>query len=73
MTAERPGHLFLHGRIERVVHDAAVVPADYDFSVRGYWEPLLGPERSRHKPAGWGAAVYGRSTVPIERVVHQCG
>src|SRR3954447_2007874 len=64
MTTEHPGHLFLvHGRIESVVHDAAIVPTDVGFSVRDYWEPLLGPNRSRHQPADWGSVGYGRSSV----------
>lgn len=64
MTTEHPGHLFLvHGRIESVVHDAAIVPTDVGFSVRDYWEPLLGPNRSRHQPADWASVGYGRSSV----------
>lgn len=48
------GHVFLaHSRIERVVHDAAIVPTDSEFSVRPYWEELIGAPLEEAKPAAW--------------------
>jgi len=39
------GHLFVvHGRIEGVLHDVAIVPTASDFHVRGYWKPILGED-----------------------------
>lgn len=64
MTADPPGHLFLvHGRIENVVHDAAIVPTDRGFQVREYWAPLLGDNSKRHEPVDWGSSGHGRSPV----------
>lgn len=55
------GHVFLaHGRIEHLVHDAAVVPTAADFHIRRYWEPLLGRRSYEWKPEGW-PAPFGRS------------
>lgn len=49
------GHVFVvHGRIEAVVHDFALVPTSTDFHVRGYWKPVLDEaDPTRLKPDGW--------------------
>lgn len=55
------GHVFLaHGRMEDLVHDAAVVPTAADFHIRRYWEPLLGSRSYSWQPVGWPAS-FGRS------------
>lgn len=46
------GHLFVvHGRIEAVIHDAALIPVDSAFNVNYGWRHLVG-EVTR-PPAGW--------------------
>lgn len=48
------GHVFVvHGRMELIVHDGAIVPTDRSFSVRRYWDALLGTRGSRLKPHDW--------------------
>ena len=38
------GHLFVvHGKIETLVHDAAVIPVDGRLDFNDIWKPLLGP------------------------------
>lgn len=58
-----PGHLFVvHGRIESVVHDAAVVPTSDSMHLRKYWRPLLGGRRREDvMPAGWPGQGWGRA------------
>ena len=54
-----PGHLFVvHGRIESLVHDAAVITTDRDFHVSEQWHPLIG-ERPR-RPDAWDQRQWGR-------------
>lgn len=57
------GHLFVvHGRIESLVHDAAVVPVDEWLNFTPSWRPLLGdvwPSRPARWDVGWGR-VAGR-------------
>lgn len=61
--SRQPGHPFLaYGRMETIVHDAAVVPTDLRFSVRRSWGPLLGRPVERAKPRDW-PATYSRSAV----------
>lgn len=50
--AKHEGHLFiLHGRIESVVHDAALVPVDAAFNLNRGWRELVG--ESPGAPSGW--------------------
>jgi len=56
------GHVFLtHSRLESVVHDASVVPTDRRFSVRPYWQAVLGVPVARSRPREWPTA-FARST-----------
>ncbi|UMG93546.1 SIR2 family protein [Nocardioides sp. TF02-7] len=59
----RGGHVFvLHGRIESVVHDYAIVPTWRDFDVRPYWHPVVGTDDvGRLRPDGWPGEGYGRA------------
>lgn len=55
-----PGHVFVvHGRVEAVVHDAAVVPVGESLEFTDHWRPLLGerdPAPSGDWPGrGWAA------------------
>lgn len=53
------GHLFMvHGRIEDLTHDAAIVPVDEFLSFNRIWGPLLG-ETWPSAPATW-AQGWGR-------------
>jgi hypothetical protein len=56
------GHVFVvNGKIEELVHDAAVVPTDSWFTVEKHWEPLLGGKGKRLEPAGWKGGGFARS------------
>ncbi len=56
------GHLFVvHGRIESVIHDFALVPTSSSFGVRGYWKPVVGAEPERERPVGWPGRGYARA------------
>jgi len=57
------GHVFVvHGRIESVVHDYAIVPTDDRFSLREYWRPVVGKAPTDHiRPEGWPGDGFGRS------------
>lgn len=51
------GHLFVvHGRVEDLVHDAAIVPVDGRLDFNDSWRPLLGefPEAPARWSEGWG-------------------
>jgi hypothetical protein len=52
------GHVFVvHGKIEQLTHDAAVIPVDRRLSFNLIWEPLLGrpwPTAPSTWPEGWG-------------------
>ena len=63
MTDHARGHLFVvHGRIEHVVHDAAVVPTDADFGLEPSWAPVLdGADPDALRPAGWPGRGVGRA------------
>lgn len=51
------GHVFaVHGRIELLRHEAAVVPTGPEFDVSPSWEPLL-DGREHRRPEGWGDGV----------------
>ena len=58
-SPSRGGHVFVaRGVVEKLVHDAVVVPTDKAFSVRKSWWPLLEvttwEEVQALRPAGWG-------------------
>ena len=58
------GHLFVvHGRIEGVLHDVAIVPTASDFHVRGYWKPILGEDTKRWRPPEWPGRGYAKAGV----------
>ena len=86
MSRGSRGHVFVvHGRLETLVHDAAIVPTDDDMSLRPYWFPLLGtsqvadlePEalakdgfgRSADGQPVWFVSVGSRLGLPAEAVV----
>jgi hypothetical protein len=48
------GHVFVvNGRIEKVVHDVAIVPTASNFHIRGYWKPILGEDTGQWRPRRW--------------------
>lgn len=48
------GHLFvLHGLLESVRHDYAIVPTSRYGSLRESWTGLLGDDREAHRPRDW--------------------
>lgn len=48
------GHVFVvHGRLEKIVHDVAVVPTDGEFRVEADFGALLGASPEEQRPAGW--------------------
>lgn len=60
------GHVFLvHGRMQDVVHDAAVVSVGARFNPRDHWLDLLGRNQDpqRHKPENWANKPYAQSRV----------
>ena len=65
------GQVFVaHGRIESVVHDAAVVPLGADRAFTGHWRPLLGHDEPA-PGAGWderGWAASDREGLWLIRV-----
>lgn len=67
-TQRADGHVFLiHGRVESVVHDYALIPTSSSFGIRGYWKPVLGATPEEWKPRGWPrggqAKASGRDDV----------
>lgn len=61
------GHVFVvHGLIEQVVHDAAVIPVDDAFDFNCYWEPLVGEQPA--KPPQWKERGWGRIVDAPDRV-----
>lgn len=53
--ARRGGHVFaVHGRIELLRHEAAVVPTGPEFGFSPTWRALVGGDVEAHRPAGWG-------------------
>lgn len=68
MPADSPpqahsGHVFVvHGRLECVTHDAALVPTDDELELEATWGPLLDhtPVEAL-RPTGWSGEGYGRS------------
>ena len=67
IAASRGGHLFVvHGRIEGVLHDVAILPTASRFRIRKYWKPILGEDNERWRPRGWPrdyAKARGREDV----------
>ncbi|GAA1915476.1 SIR2 family protein [Nocardioides marmoribigeumensis] len=60
MTAA--GHVFVvHGRIENLTHDVAVLPTSTKFSFRPYWHPILSTNTEQWRPDGWPAAGFARA------------
>src|SRR3954454_23903747 len=56
------GHVFVvHGRIEKVVHDVAIVPTASNFHIRGYWRPILGEDTDQWRPKGWPGRGYAKA------------
>ncbi|HEU4568926.1 MAG TPA: SIR2 family protein, partial [Marmoricola sp.] len=57
------GHLFLvHGRVESLVHDAALVPTNDAFDIEPTWRPVLEMEDpARLRPPGWPREGSGRA------------
>lgn len=56
------GHVFVvHGRIEKVVHDVAIVPTNTDFHIRKYWWPTLGENTDQWRPQGWPGRGYAKA------------
>lgn len=57
--SEHEGHLFVvHGRIESLVHDAAIVPVGSEFHFNPIWRSLVGP--SPRRPPEWATRQWGR-------------
>lgn len=53
------GHVFVvNGRIEDLVHDAAVIPTDEYFVVEPHWDELLGLDPRRLQPSEWSPGGY---------------
>lgn len=58
-TRTSAGHLFvLHGKIELVVHDVAIVPSDNRFEIEPIWREVTGP--TPPCPSGWAERGWGR-------------
>lgn len=56
------GHVFVvHGRIEKVVHDVAIVPTASNFHLRDYWWPILGEDTNQWRPRGWPGKGYAKA------------
>jgi hypothetical protein len=65
-SADR-GHLFVvHGKLESVVHDAAVVPVGHDRGFKSVWRTLVGPRPVR--PDDWDRRGWGRIHNAPDRV-----
>lgn len=61
------GHLFIvHGRIESVIHDAALVPVDQAFDFNPVWTPLVGERPAL--PSAWAERGFGRIKPAPDRV-----
>lgn len=56
----------VHGRIESVVHDAAVVPVGSEFHFNRIWDSLVG--RAPVRPREWEARQWGRLSGGSEQV-----
>ena len=64
---EIEGHLFIvHGRIESVIHDAALVPVDQAYEFNSIWTPLVGERPAL--PRKWKERGYGGVKPAPDRV-----
>ena len=64
---EIEGHLFIvHGRIESVIHDAALVPVDQAYDFNSIWTPLVGERPPL--PLKWKERGYGGIKPAPDRV-----
>ncbi|GAB2776652.1 SIR2 family protein [Nocardioides salsibiostraticola] len=64
---EPEGHLFIvHGRIDSVIHDAALVPVDQAYHFTSVWTSLVGPNPPL--PLKWKERGYGRIKPAPDRV-----
>lgn len=64
---EIEGHLFIvHGRIESVIHDAALVPVDKAYDFNSIWTPLVGERPAL--PRKWKERGYGGIKPAPDRV-----
>lgn len=54
-TSGVPGHVFvIHGKLQDVTCDAALIPTDTSFSVREHWwRGVVGLSEAPHVPNGW--------------------
>ncbi|PWJ26232.1 SIR2-like protein [Branchiibius hedensis] len=51
-------HLFVvHGRLEAVYYDAAIIPTDNAFSIRPQWDDVTG--KSKAEPTDWSTKKWG--------------
>ncbi len=61
------GHLFIvHGRIESLIHDAALIPVDQEYDFNSVWTPLVGTRPP--VPIRWEERGYGRIKAAPDRV-----
>lgn len=64
------GHLFVvHGRLECLVHDAAVIPVGEELDFAKHWRPVVG----KHPPTpvdGWAERGWGATDDPAVWVVN---
>lgn len=62
-VSTKGGHVFLiRGKIESVVHDAAVLPTSDAFAFRPYWFPIVKERHPRAlEPEGWPGNGVGRA------------
>lgn len=61
------GHLFVvHGRIESVIHDAALLPVDGAYRWNPIWRDLVGKNPPR--PSDWDRRGFGRIKPAPDRV-----
>jgi hypothetical protein len=64
---DKGGHVFVvHGRIESLVHDAAVVPVASGLKYASVWRPLVGQQPVR--PDDWSNRGWGRIHNAPDRV-----
>lgn len=53
--APAQGHVFVvHGRIELLAHDAAIIPTDAGFDAVDRWAAVVGDDAEAVRPATWG-------------------
>lgn len=58
-----PGHVFvIHGKLEDVTCDAALIPTDTRFTVEKQWWKVVGSKKHPQRPARWSDFGYGQDT-----------